>query len=521
MSLSIESLPHDEVVPILDFGSQTAQLIARRVREEGVYSLLVAPDITADELAALRPKGLILSGGPASVYADGAPQCDPAIFELGIPILGICYGMQIACKQLGCEIDRAASREFGRASLTVVDSGGLLSAIPERTTVWMSHGDQVRDVNDDLVTIASTDTCRHAAVRHKSLPFYGVQFHPEVTHTPHGVDMLRNFLYETCKCVGGWRMSDFLEVECKRMQETIGDGRVICGLSGGVDSSVCAALLSRAIGKQLTCVFVDNGLLRKNERELVESAFRDHFDLDLRVVDAGEQFLSDLNGVTDPQEKRKRIGSRFVDVFRAEAETLKGAQFLAQGTLYPDVIESGHGHAGQSANIKLHHNVGGLPEELGFDLVEPLRDLFKDEVRKLGAVLGLPDQLVWRHPFPGPGLAVRVLGEITPGKLEILRECDEIFLEEIVAANLYRQLSQAFAVLLPVQSVGVMGDGRTYESVVALRAVETQDFMTADWAHLPHELLSRVSNRIINEVRGVNRVVYDVSSKPPATIEWE
>jgi len=521
MTTDLPTLPHDEVVPILDFGSQTAQLIARRVREEGVYSTLVAPDISAHALAALKPRGVILSGGPASVYEPGAPDLDPAILDLGVPVLGICYGMQVACRRLGCAIDRADAREFGRASLRIHDPSGLLAAIPERTTVWMSHGDQVRDDAGALVALASTDTCPFAAVRHRDRPFFGVQFHPEVTHTPHGVEVLRNFLFDICRCRGDWKMTDFLESETRRVRDRVGDGGVICGLSGGVDSSVCAALLARAIGPRLTCVFVDNGLLRKNERALVESAFRDHFNLNLRVVDASGAFLEDLAGVTDPQEKRRRIGARFVDVFKEQAAGLEGVRFLAQGTLYPDVIESGHGHAGVSANIKIHHNVGGLPADLGFELVEPLRDLFKDEVRKLGAVLGLPDQLIWRHPFPGPGLAVRCVGEVTPDRLEVLRECDEILLEEVIAAGLYRQLSQVFAVLLPVRSVGVMGDGRTYESVVALRAVETQDFMTADWARLPHELLAGLSSRIINEVRGVNRVVYDVSSKPPATIEWE
>jgi GMP synthase (glutamine-hydrolysing) len=518
---TLANLPHDEVIPILDFGSQTAQLIARRVREAGAFSLLVSPSISIDELKAMRPKGIILSGGPSSVYEPGAPTCDPRILELGIPVLGICYGLQLASRMLGCRIDQAASREFGRANLHILDRSDLFNAIPERTAVWMSHGDQIHGLEKDFVILASTPTCPVAAVRHKSLPFVGVQFHPEVTHTPHGVDILRNFVFQVCGCRGTWKMSEFLETEKDRIREQVGSGRVVCGLSGGVDSSVCAALLSRAIGDRLTCVFVDNGLLRKNERELVESTFVDHFDIDLRVIDASERFLSALAGVTDPQEKRRIIGHTFIDVFREEAATLDDARFLAQGTLYPDVIESGHGHAGHSAGIKLHHNVGGLPAELGLELVEPLRELFKDEVRRLGEVLGLPEQIVWRHPFPGPGLSVRVLGEVTKAQLDILREADEILLEEIVAANLYRSTSQVFAVLLPIQSVGVMGDGRTYERVVAIRAVETQDFMTADWARIPFNILANISNRIINEVRGVNRVVYDISSKPPSTIEWE
>jgi GMP synthase (glutamine-hydrolysing) len=519
--------PRDEVVPILDFGGQTVQLIARRVREAGVFSLLMHPATPAAEIAKLSPRGIILSGGPASVYDQGAPRCDPGIFKLGVPILGICYGMQLACQMLGAKVDRAEDREFGRASLSILDRKDLLAAIPERTTVWMSHGDQVTDLEAaHLERLATTPTCPYAAVRsvNRKTRFYGVQFHPEVTHTPHGSDIISNFLYEICKCKGSWKMADYAATAVEAIRGQVGDGRIICGLSGGVDSSVAAALIHKAVGDRLTCVFVDSGLLRKNERELVETTFRDHFSIDLRVVDAADHFLGDLKGILEPQEKRRRIGHRFIEVFKAEAKNLQhegGVRFLAQGTLYPDVIESGQGYAGQSAGIKLHHNVGGLPEQLGFELVEPLRELFKDEVRKLGEVLGVPDKIVWRHPFPGPGLAIRVIGEVTPERLAVLRDCDEILLEEIVAANLYRSTSQVFAALLPVQSVGVMGDGRTYESVVAVRAVETQDFMTADWARIPYAVLATISNRIINEVRGVNRVVYDISSKPPATIEWE
>ncbi len=516
-------MQHDEVIPILDFGAQYAQLIARRVREKGVYSELVRPDISVEEIKKLNPRGIILSGGPSSVYEKGAPKCDPKIFDLGLPILGICYGMQLGAEILGGQVKPAKAREFGRAKLHVNDTGDpFLHGIPQDTTVWMSHGDQIHDLPADFIPLATTPTCPFAAAKHKTRPFYGVQFHPEVTHTPRGDQIFQNFLYEICKCAGTWTMENFIEQTVRRIREQVAPGtKVICGLSGGVDSSVTAALLHKAIGDQLVCIFVDNGLLRKNERELVETTFRQHFKINLITSDATEQFLSNLKGVTDPQQKRKVIGREFIEAFKREAGTIAGAKYLAQGTLYPDVIESGHGYAGTAANIKLHHNVGGLPEQLGFELVEPLRELFKDEVRRVGEALGLPENLVWRHPFPGPGLAVRVISDVTPEKLRVLRDADEIVLEELVANNLYRKTAQVFAVLLPIGTVGVMGDTRTYESVVAIRAVESQDFMTADWARIPFDVLATMSNRIINEVRGVNRVVYDISSKPPATIEWE
>ncbi|MFT3788802.1 MAG: glutamine-hydrolyzing GMP synthase [Tepidisphaeraceae bacterium] len=519
MALSPNDLP--ETIPVLDFGSQYAQLICRRVREQGVYSELCRPDISVTELSKLNLKGIILSGGPSSVYEAGAPKCDPKLFDLGVPVLGICYGMQLAAQMLGGEVKPAPSREYGRAHLKVVKHHPFVKGLPDDTTVWMSHGDQVHNLPDDFEPLATTPTCPYAAARHKTRPFYGVQFHPEVTHTPRGEQVFKNFLYDICKCSGTWTMGNFVEVAVQKIRKQVGNAKVICGLSGGVDSSVAAALLHKAIGDQLTCIFVDNGLLRKNERQLVEDTFGDHFHIDLRTNDASKQFLDALAGVSDPQQKRKIIGREFIEAFKREAQNIPNAKFLAQGTLYPDVIESGHGYAGTAANIKLHHNVGGLPEELGFELVEPLRDLFKDEVRKVGEVLGLPEIIVWRHPFPGPGLAVRVIGDITEARLKVLRDADEIVLEELIANDLYRKTSQVFAVLLPIGTVGVMGDGRTYDAVVAIRAVESTDFMTADWARIPYAVLATMSSRIVNEVKGVSRVVYDISSKPPATIEWE
>ncbi len=516
----MSSKPHDSIL-ILDFGSQYAQLIARRVRELKVFCRLVRHDLPADRIRELAPTGIILSGGPSSVYEKGAPKCDPAIFELGIPILGICYGMQLSCQILGAKVIQAPHREFGRAELTISHSTGLFDGVTKHSTVWMSHGDQVQAGPNEWEVLASTPTCPMAAAKHRYRAVYTLQFHPEVVHTEFGRNILGNFLFGVCKAPSTWDMGDFVRSQSESIRQKVGDNRVICGLSGGVDSSVCAALLAKAIGSQTVCIFVDNGLLRSGEAEEVERVFRGHSGADFRMIDASARFLDALKGIEDPQVKRKRIGHVFIDAFREAAKGIENAKFLAQGTLYPDVIESGGAADGPAATIKTHHNVGGLPEELGFDLVEPLRDLFKDEVRKLGEVLGLPEEVVWRHPFPGPGLAVRCLGEVTPERLTILRHADVIFLEELRAAGLYRQTSQAFAVLLPVRTVGVMGDGRTYDQVIALRCVQTDDFMTADWTRLPHELLAKVSTRIINEVRGVNRVAYDISSKPPATIEWE
>jgi GMP synthase (glutamine-hydrolysing) len=510
-----------ETIVVLDFGSQYSQLIARRVRENHVFSTLLAPETPLEKIRQYHPKGIILSGGPASVYEPEAPRCDERIFDLNVPVLGICYGMQIGSQILGAKVEAAAAREYGRTKLSVLDPNDLLAHVPGETTVWMSHGDVVCNLPPEFVPLARTANCTHAAVFYRARKFYGLQYHPEVSHTPLGGQMLRNFLYEICQCEGNWRVGSFIEQAVADVRQKVGRSKVICGLSGGVDSSVVAALLHKAVGEQLTCIFVDNGLLRKNEAELVEATFRNHFHIDLRVANASDRFLQALRGVTDPSQKRKIIGHEFIEVFKHEARGIADARFLAQGTLYPDVIESGCSVGGKAASIKLHHNVGGLPAELGFELVEPLRDLFKDEVRAVGEHLGLPEEIVWRHPFPGPGLAVRILGEITPPRLEILREADDIFLTEIRAASLYRSISQAFCVLLPVGTVGVMGDAHTYESVIAIRAVETHDFMTADWVRMPYELLSTIANRIVNEVRGVNRVVYDISTKPPATIEWE
>jgi len=510
-----------ETIAILDFGSQYTQLIARRIREQNVYSAICPASTTAEELSQMDIKGMVLSGGPASVYNKSALRCDRKIFDVGVPILGICYGMQLGCQILGAKIEAAANREYGRKNLSILQRDKLFVNVPGSTTVWASHGDQISELGDDFVVLAQTDTCPFAAVKHRVKKFYGVQFHPEVSHTPKGTLILRNFLLRICNCSGSWRMSDFVNEAVQQIRERVGVAKVICGLSGGVDSAVVASLCHKAVGDKLVCIFVDNGLLRENERASVVSTFRDHFNMDLRVVDWSGQFLAALKGVTDPQQKRKIIGAKFIEAFKSEASTIPGSKFLAQGTLYPDVIESGAKDGNPAANIKLHHNVGGLPAELGFELIEPLRDLFKDEVRVLGRYLGLPDDIICRHPFPGPGLAVRIIGEVTPERLKTVQAADRILLDEIESAGLYKKVSQALAVLLPVATVGVMGDERSYENVIAIRVVETRDFMTADFSRIPYEVLGVISNRIINEVRGINRVVYDVSSKPPATIEWE
>ncbi len=509
------------MILIIDFGSQYNQLIARRVRERRVYCQIKPPDIPLDEVRRLAPEGIILSGGPASIYEADSPRADPGILELGIPVLGICYGMQFMIDALGGTVKGAGKREYGFAELQVEAPEGLFKGIDERTPCWMSHGDSVEALPPGFRPVARTANTPVAAVADGESRRFGLQFHPEVGHTPKGKLMLKNFLFDICRCKRTWTMTSFAKEAAEGVRETVGDKRVILGLSGGVDSTVTAVLIHQAIGKNLTCIFVDNGLLRKDEAKQLKERLRRHLDIDIRFVSAGKRFLAGLKGVTDPEKKRKIIGRIFMEVFEAEAAKIEDARFLAQGTLYPDVIESVSAFGGPTAVIKSHHNVGGLPKKMKLKLVEPLRDLFKDEVRLLGKALGLSDDLIWRQPFPGPGLAIRIMGEVTAKRLSLLRKVDAVLLEEIRKNGYYKKLWQSFAVLLPVKSVGVMGDQRTYDNIIAIRAVTSKDAMTADWARLPHKLLGTISNRIINEIRGVNRVVYDISSKPPSTIEWE
>ncbi|CAN5502494.1 glutamine-hydrolyzing GMP synthase [soil metagenome] len=524
--------PTHSRILILDFGSQYTQVIARRVRECQVYSEIVRHDLAAYEIERLAPKGIILSGGPASVYEKKAPQIDLQIFSLGIPVLGICYGMQLMARHLGGEVEYSGRREYGASLLQIDRHTPLLDGLGEQIAIWNSHGDKLTALPEGFHAIAHTENSAFAAIEDAARRLYALQFHPEVSHTPRGKEIIENFLFRICHCAMDWTMGSFIDEACARVRQQVGDQKVVLGLSGGVDSSVAAALLHKAIGDQLTCIFVNNGLLRENEAEIVQRVFGENFQIKLKYVDASESFLRLLAGVTDPEQKRKVIGGEFVRVFeQATVELLEqdhadqrphaGYHFLAQGTLYPDVIESVAIGGNPASLIKSHHNVGGLPEKMNFELVEPLRQLFKDEVRQAGLQLGLPNEIVHRQPFPGPGLAVRILGEVTAESLRILRDADTIVVSEMKASDWYYRVWQSFAVLLPVRSVGVMGDQRTYENTIALRIVESQDGMTADWVRLPYEILARISSRIVNEVKGVNRVCYDISTKPPSTIEWE
>ncbi|MGF1749841.1 MULTISPECIES: glutamine-hydrolyzing GMP synthase [Vibrio] len=512
---------HDQRILILDFGSQYTQLVARRIREIGVYCELWSWDVEEADIREFNPDGIILSGGPESVTEANSPRAPQYVFDSGVPVFGICYGMQTMAEQLGGKVAGSDEREFGYAAVQVTGESALFKDLENTQDVWMSHGDKVVEIPSDFVKTAQTDTCPYAAMANEDKKYYGVQFHPEVTHTKNGLKMLENFVLNVCGCEGLWTSESIIEDAVARIKEQVGDDEVILGLSGGVDSSVVAMLAHRAIGDKLTCVFVDNGLLRLNEADQVMEMFGDKFGLNIIHVEAEQRFLAALEGENDPEAKRKIIGHVFVDIFDEESKKLSNAKWLAQGTIYPDVIESAASKTGKAHVIKSHHNVGGLPDDMEMGLVEPLRELFKDEVRKIGLELGLPYNMLYRHPFPGPGLGVRVLGEIKKEYCDLLRRADAIFIEELHAADLYNKVSQAFTVFLPVRSVGVMGDGRKYDWVVSLRAVETIDFMTAHWAHLPYDFLGKVSNRIINEVNGISRVVYDISGKPPATIEWE